>query len=220
MNKEYDLVNELGPKNWLDVAAGEAVVLGMAIGDPELVVLGTELAKQLREVPYENDRFGKVEALAIDLEKTIQKKMEQQAGSLFFDSLYRGTEVNKSAYDWEYGFVYVNGQYQIKMYLPIYYDRSMLLDITRLKAVEIAMTTYNNALISKEEKETKYGHQVFCEALFKDENESVVRKIVDFNHEDGTLKRGCLECFYYDDFPTALSVWKKIRSTFISNQKK
>lgn len=220
MNKEYDLVNELGPRNWLDVTAGEAVVLGMATGDPEMTVLGTELSRKVQEVRFDDDRFGRVEALAKDVEVKIREKMDRYKGSVFIDNLFCGTEKNKSAYEWEYSFVYVEGQYQIKMYLPIYYDQSELMDATRLKAQEVFDSMSRDALPEREEAETRYEHQVFKEVVFLDGKDNIVRKIVDFNHEDGSLKRGCLEHFYFDDFSTALSVWQKIRSTFISNQKR
>lgn len=222
MRKEYDLINELGPQNWLDVVAGEAVILGYSINDPELVAKGTELNVLIRRCCYDDDCFGKVEAYGEALRKEIETKRIKQKMTFFIDDLFVGEVKSKSHYEWEYDFICADRGYEILMILPVYYDKSKLSDPVRMIADKKLRSMYDDPSFEsyrKEEVDTVFESQTFHFTKYFDEKGRLLRRSVDFNHE-GVTARGWFEHFYFEDFALALGAWQEIKDAFISNQKK
>jgi len=221
MGKEYDLINELGPRNWIDSLAGEAVVLGQVNNDPELTVLGTELAKLISEVHYDCDSFFLVEAAAVGLEKIIEAKKKYKKAVLFIDEVFEGKKDHKLSDKWEYDFIMADGRYQINMILPIY-DGNSLTDDRKHDAEELVRICYGDPSFgsyTKTEEIVDYTTQVFKITKYFDENGKMIRRIVDHDHEGGMF-RGWMEIFYFDDFSTAMRAWRAAKDIVTSNRKK
>lgn len=222
MKKEYDLINELGYKNWLDIVAGEAVILGHCLNDSCLVADGTSLATLIESIHFDNDDFGKVEAAAQSLEKKLMRRKELEKGTIFIDQLNLGREMKKTLYDWEFDFNCVNGIYQILMFLPEYFDREKLLNKVKIEAEKEILKVISGSGFDdfrKEKEVNTFGSQTFETVKYFDKRGKVIRKTVDFNHE-GSIKRGWTEYYYFEDFATAGEAWMGVREAFISNQKK
>jgi len=222
MKKEYDLINELGPMNWLDMVAGEAVVLGHCLNDPCLVTEGTKLAILIKEIHFDDDGFGKVEAFAESLEKELLNRKEYEKTTVFIDELYSGSEKNKSLNEWEFDFNCVNGIYQILMFLPEYYYKEKLGEKAKVKAQEEIQKVFGISSLDclrKEIDRSICGSQYFETTTYFDKNNKKVCVTIDFNHE-GSTKRGWSEFYYFEDFATASKAWLGVREAFISDQKK
>lgn len=211
--REYDLVNELGPGNWLDAVAGEAVVLGFAMRDPDLEMRGTYLARLIAETPYDHDGFGRVEAYAIGLMEKISRELKKQKNVLKIEEIYRGvSEFRRSSCEWEYDFVYAEGRYQVQMILPVYYDGQKLNEAEKKMAEKVARSAFTDPSFEScrvSEVYTDYVTQGVTTRSFWD-GEKLVRRTVLHNHEDG-CSHGWRETYYFDDFETAMKVWRVIR---------
>ena len=218
-NELYDITNELGSQNWLDVTAGEAVLLGQFTFDPELVMLGTLLARGVRNVNYNKDDFSKVEAQAMGLVGIIKKKKEELTSTVFLDEIceYKGGE--KLSSTWEYNLLLSGGRYQVLMMMPEYIGT---LSVSGA-ALEIEKTIQNSFYYPRFEqlkmvKNSKIvGDQKLDTADYYTNQNSLVCHSVDFDHEGG-WKRGKTVIYYINDSNQAMETWAKIRS--ISSRKK
>lgn len=222
MSKEYDLVNELGPKNWLDVVAGRAVVEGHRMNLPELVAVGTNLAKMIKEVRYNDDSFGRVIACGLDLERRIEEEKYEYERIDFLDDLYIGTENNMSSIDWEYQLIYARKRFCIIMMMPEYYGSCPGRDITKERADRCIRGVFEDSSFEtyqKVESREINGDQEFTKITYYDHKGREILKVVDYNHE-GEIKRGRVETYYFDDKSQAEKAWMGVKNAFISGQKK
>jgi len=223
MGVEYDITNELGPCNWLDAIAGEAIILGHDHHEPLLVIQGTRLAGMLREIKFDDGRFGTVEALGKDLEKALEVIKKKVRTTMFIDDLYVGGEkARRSSIDWEYDLMCENGIYQINMYLPVYYGTAMLSEPAKVMAERGVRSLFEDPSFLSyriEELETKYESQVIKYIKYFDKKGRLVRMTVDFNHE-GSPARGWNERYYFVDFAEAMRGWEEVKRAFISGRKR
>lgn len=222
MSREYDLINELGSKNWLDVAAGEAVILGHSLNDPCLVAKGTELATQIRKIPFDNDRFSKVGAKARDLETELTERKRKEQTTMFIDDFYLGKEKEKSLYDWEFSFISVEGRYLIQMILPMYYDKAKFADAIKTEAEIKIRAVYADPSFQnykQEVKSTECQGQTFVNTRYFDDKGRLVRRTVDFKHHE-KMAWGWIDYYYFDDFAKVCEAWQGVREAFTSDQKK
>ncbi|MFZ3068711.1 MAG: hypothetical protein WA052_00135 [Microgenomates group bacterium] len=219
MRKEYDLTNELGPQNWLDVVAGEAVVLGWFLKDVELTMKGTRLAESIAKVHFDRDDFFKVEAQALDLIKVIEEKKKSQSLVLFMDEICEYDGKNKSLNKWEYSFILSEGRYQIMMLMPEYFDREPP-DDGKSKVEEIIRESFRNPTFGelvKIEDSKMMGVQKMDTTDYYTCDKKLICHKVDFDHECG-WKRGQIVIYHIDDYGQSIAVWGKIRTTL--DQKK
>jgi hypothetical protein len=219
---EYDLINELGPKNWLDCVAGEAVVLGHSLDNPELVARGTELATLIRTIPFDSDNFCMVEAKGHSLEDELARCKEGRDSSIFIDELYLSDLKEKGQFDWEFGFIYVECRYQVQMILPMYYDREKFSDPIKIEAEKRIKAKYKDPSFQSFRSEsvtTACEGQTFVNTLYFDSEGKVIRRKVDFNHH-GKTARGWIDYYYFYDFSKANEAWEGVREAVISGQKK
>lgn len=222
MIKEYDLTNELGPKNWLDCVAGEAVVQGHRMNLPELVAAGTCLSKMIRETSFFDDGFGKVIAYGKELERRLREEKREFEKIEFIDDLFVGPEKDKSCVDWEYMFIYAQRRYQIMMMMPEYYGRCPNWDLVKEKADESIRGVLDDpGLTTYQRVETKAmnGEQEFVTVVYLDRSGNEVFKAVDFNHE-GEIKRGRIETYYFDHKSQAEEAWLGVKDAFISGRRR
>jgi len=213
MEREYDIINELGSKNWLDVAAGEAVILGYYSGDVELQMWGTALAQRLNEVRFDDDNFSKVEAQATDLLERIDRKKKEQGMILFIDEICEYEGGKKSLCKWEYGLVMAEGRYEITMMMPEYYGcppntecRELIEDVIR--------ASYSNSRFDElvRVNDSKIiGHQKMDTAMYYTADGKLIHRVVDFNHEDGP-KRGMNIIYYFDEYTQVINTWVRIKA--------
>lgn len=218
MRLEHEIVNELGPQNWLDSVAGEAVILGHSLNDPYLVAKGTELSLLIRQVAFDNDSFSRVEALGIDLLREVAKRKVKE--TLFIDELYVGSKKEKSCNDWEYDLILADGRYQIMMLLPEYFGNDTLKERKKMEIesqVQLQFSGLENC--RRETKEDKYESQVFESVTCFDINGKEIYKTIDFNHE-GRMLRGRIEYYFFDEIDSAMMAWQVVRRLFISDQKR
>lgn len=213
MKPEYDLTNELGPKNWIDCAAGEAVVIGHVINDPELVAHGTMVAGMAKEIRFNDDNFALVEALAIDIQTKLESIKSQEKTCLFIDDLFEGDVKRKPLDKWEYDLIYCGGRYEIRMVLPRY-DASTPIDTRRKLIREEVRNHYKDfETFRTEDEEVDFKTQVFkITKYFNDKNE-LVCKLVDHDHEGGWY-RGWMEIFYFESFEEAWAAWLEAKEIY------
>lgn len=214
MRKEYDLTNELGPQNWLDVVAGEAVVLGWFLKDVELTMKGTMLAESIVRVHFDNDDFLKVEAQALDLVRVIEEKKKSQSLVFFVDEICEYDGKNKSLNKWEYSLILSEGRYQIMMLMPEYFDREPP-DGGKLKIEEIIRESFRNPSFDelvKVEDSKKMGVQKMDITDYYTHDKKLICHKVDFDHECKS-KRGQIVTYYIDDYAQSIAVWTKIKAT-------
>ena len=210
---EYELTQELGQPNWIDEIAGEAVVLGHTLNDPELVALGTNLSQKSREVSFCDDRFCRVEGLALSLDNRLREIKSVDKLALFIEDIYDGDERNKPLDRWEYDLIFCEGRYQIKMLLPRY-DKYTLKDEAKLAAEREVRGCYMDPSFEsykKEEHTIDYVTQVFKIYMYYDDDNKLIRRVIDHDHEGGWY-RGWIDMFYFDDFETAWNAWTKVKA--------
>lgn len=215
MQGEYDLVNELGSGNWIDVVSGEAVVMGHAGGDPELVVLGTSLAKMVQEIKYNDDKFSLVEAAAIYLGNKIKERKSRDKYSIFIDEIFEGDEKHKPLDRWEYDLILGDGRYEIKMMLPVY-DKYTLVDNRKIRAEKAVMECFEDPsfrVYKKIEQIVDYTTQVFKYTSFYDKEGKLIRRTIDHDHEGG-FYRGWVDMFFFDKFEDAWNAWNKVKDAY------
>ncbi len=214
MRKEYDLTNELGPQNWLDVVAGEAVVLGWFLKDVELTMKGTMLAESIAKVHFDNDDFLKVEAQALDLVRVIEEKKKSQSLVFFVDEICEYDGKNKSLNKWEYSLILSEGRYQIMMLMPEYFDREPP-DGGKLKIEEIIRESFRNPSFDeliKVEDSKKMGVQKMDTTDYYTRDKKLICHKVDFDHECKS-KRGQIVTYHIDDYAQSIALWTKIKAT-------
>lgn len=220
--KEYDLSNELGPQNWLDVLAGEAVMLGHMINDPLLVAKGTHLAQQIRCIRYDDDDFFWVVAEGKWLVKELETVKMSRGRTVFIDELYLGKEKKKSLYDWEFDLIYADKQYWIRMTLPVYASQDDLNCKEKLageKAVSECFPDSSFQSYQTDVQKTVYDSQTLTYTSYFDEKGKRLKRVCDFNHEGQYWYRGRVEDYFFDDFYAAWSAWTKMKEA-ISSQKR
>ena len=221
MNKEYDLSNELGPRNWLDSVAGEAVIWGHCLNDPMLVAMGTELSLLVQKIRFDDDKFALAEAKGRALEKELAERKEGEKATVFIDEMCMGKEGNKSLYDWEFDLVFTDGRYQIQMILPVYYDREKFNEEARITAEVQVRASFGDSSFESYEKEsvsTVYESQIFVNTRYYDEQGKLLKRTIDFNHE-GSLARGWNDFYYFDDFATAFNTWEEMKKAILDQRK-
>jgi hypothetical protein len=219
MERSYDIINELGPRNWLDAAAGEAVILGYLAKDMELEMLGTALAEELAKVRFDSDGFSKVEAQATDLKKMIEKKKSEMEAIISIDQICEYDGGRKSLYKWEYGLVLMGRQYVITMLMPEY-QGSLPDTENREQVEEIVQNSYTNpsfAELTRLDERKKVGHQKKDTAKYYTDDRRLVCQYIDFQHEDGP-KRGRYVKYFMDSYAQAIATWNAVRT--ISGQKR
>jgi hypothetical protein len=222
MEREYDLINELGSQNWLDSVAGEAVVFGHLTNNPELVAMGSVLAGEIRGCGYNHDDFGRVEGMAEGLENLLGKRKIERKNTVFIDDIYLGKEKEKSLFDWEFDFVCVDGRYQIKMFLPVYHEKEKLNKPIKILAEKLIKAEFADSSFEKccvQKVQTVYNSQVFDYTFYRDNEGNELRRTVDFNHE-GIAARGWIEYYNFDDCAKALAAWQGVLKVFTSSQKR
>ena len=219
MRREYDIINELGPKNWLDAVAGEAVILGYFSEDVELEMWGTALAQRLNEVRFDHDNFGKVEALATDLLERVERKKKEQGMILFIDEVCEYEGGKKSLCKWEYGLVMAEGRYEITMMMPEYYGcppnteyRELIEDVIR---ASYSNPRFDELVIVNDSK--IIGQQKMDTPKYYTADGKLICRVVDFDHEDGP-KRGMNIIYYFDEYTQVMNTWVKIKA--ILNQRR
>lgn len=158
MRKEYDLIRELGRGNWIDEVAGEAVLWGYSTVDPELEARGAELSKMVKEIKFDNDQFYKVEAAAKELQRLVGKKQREES-SIYIDRL-RAIEGDKwPMSDWEYGLVYINPFYEVRILLPAFYSESELGEKQEMETA--VMSCFEDPEFKSYKKEKSNGESIF-----------------------------------------------------------
>ncbi len=215
MGIEYDLMNELGRGNWIDAIAGEAVVLGSYLRDPELVARGTELADMVRTIKYDCDDFYLVEARAKQLEAEIVKLKQSKACIVFIDKICLKEELyGKVDDEWEFDFILGEGRYEIRMLLPTYRDKEKLDDREKMLAeskVLSLVTERETKSLTKEVVRKFLSNQEYITSFYYD-GERLVRRTIDHQHNPADRSaRGHLDIFYFDDFDTATKAWMELR---------
>ncbi|HAI22768.1 TPA: hypothetical protein DCP77_04150 [Candidatus Collierbacteria bacterium] len=214
MRKEYDLAHELGPQNWLDVVAGEAVVLGWFLKDAELTMRGTMLAEGIAKVHFDDDSFFKVEAQALDLVKTIEERKKDQTQVQFLDEICEYDGKNKSLNKWEYSLILSGGGYQIMMLMPEYFDREPP-DDGKSRVEEIIWESFKDPAFGelvKVEDSKMMGVQKMDTTDYYTHDKKLVCHKVDFDHEC-KRKRGQIIIYHINDYAQSITVWTKIRAT-------
>lgn len=213
MREEYDIINELGSRNWLDVAAGEAVILGYFSSDVELEMLGTALAQRLNEVRFDDDNFFKVEAQATDLQERIERKKKEQGMILFIDEICEYEGGRKSLCKWEYGLTLAGGRYEITMMMPEYYGcppnteyRELIEDVIR---ASYSNPKFDELVIVNDSK--IIGHQKMDTPKHYTVDGKLICRVVDFDHEDGP-KRGMNIFYYFDEYAQVMNTWVKMKA--------
>lgn len=83
--ENYDIINELGPKNRYDRLAGEAQIVGTQYKDRKLVDDGRDLAKLIIEIPWTSDKYYLIEAKAGAIESRIKAIKIEWAGAVETD---------------------------------------------------------------------------------------------------------------------------------------
>lgn len=214
MRKEgYDIINELGSQNWLDVAAGEAVLLGQLTHDVELTMKGTRLAELLDEIKYDNDQFSKVEAEGMGLTEKINIKKNEQNSAVFIDEICEYRNGIKRSDTWEYELILCQGRYQIRLVLPEYYGL-LPANKTKENVEEIIKNSYTNPLFAELEKSDSMkmiGHQKMDTTDYYTDMGMIICQIIDFEHESGT-KKGMTEIYHFDDSTQVSQTWSRIRA--------
>lgn len=212
VKKEYEIINELGPQNWLDIAAGEAIILGQMMHDAELVMRGTKLAEGIQKVRYDNDNFSKIEAEAIGLLKTIDEKKDVQEDTLFLDEICEYDGTSKSLTRWGYDLVLLKGEYQILMYMPEYFGDKPSDEY--LKVEKIVRSGYENTPFGEwvRKDETKiYGYQRMDITDYYTNEGKLICHTADFVHECG-WKKGMYINYHIENTLQAIDTWMKVRS--------
>ncbi len=214
MPKEIDISNELGRCNWMDVVAGEAVVLGRVMNEPHIVARATELSSRLREVDYNADAFSRLQAEAVWLEGQIVALKDRKNGAIFIDEkcVYRGKE--KSCIDWEYDFIFVDGRYQINMLMPEYTsmvpsDQGSGEISGELKKICEAGKGEINEVVRDD---LMGGVQEITIVEGKDAAGITIWRKADFVHECG-WKRGSIRVYFFDGFIEANQAWRGVCTT-------
>lgn len=219
MKREYDIRYELGPRNWLDAVAGEAVVLGYIFHDVELEMMGTALAERIGAVRFDDDKFSLVEAQALHIKKIIAEKKVKWQDTPVIDEICEYDGGRKSLYKWEYSFLFADGQYVITLMMPEYQGR--LPDTENREQVEkVIRESYSDPVfeeLTADEEIIKIGHQSKKTTEYRTVGGRLICREIDFQHEDGP-KRGRLVTYFYDEYSQAIGAWVDIRA--ISNQKK
>jgi len=216
MGIEYDLMNELGRGNWIDSVAGEAVVLGSYLRDPELVARGTELADMVRAIKYDSDEFFLVEARAKQLEAEIVKLKQTQARMIYIGEICPGAEkVGKPDDEWEFDFILVEQRYQIRMLLPTYREKNKLVADRAKALAELELfdlvSDRGTKLLTKQVVRKVFSDQEYITTTYYD-GERLVRRTIDHQHDPADKSaRGNLDIFYFDDFEPAVRAWMELR---------
>ena len=215
----YDIINELGPRNWLDNTAGEAVVLGQLTCDPELTMKGTMLAKSLSEIRFDNDNFSKVEAEAIGLGNMLENKRKEQDSTVYLDEICEYEGGSKSLRKWEYDLFLKDGLYVILMYMPEYIGR--ILEDEKSDEIEKSIISRFQNPRFDDLKIVEDSKMMGCQKMdttdyYTDQNTLICHK-VDFDHECG-WKRGTIISYYIADCSQAMETWIEMKA--ISNQKR
>lgn len=221
MKNEFDLVNELGPANWLDAVAGEAVLLGALLRDPEVEILGKELAKMISEIRFDDDHFSEVEAFAKGLEKELAKKLEEREHTVFIDSVRQSEQERWPTRVWEYDLLHLK-RYQVWLNLPVYDNPTDLEDDEKKKAEEAVRQCFSDPSFGSYQKTvTRVVNQgqLFITTLYHDSKGKLLRKIVNHEHADSLTAKGWLEKFYFDDFVTAMEAWRGVRKATADRKK-
>lgn len=210
MRVEYDLINELGRSNWIDLVAGEAVVIGHSIPDPFLVAQGTRLASMVKDIRYDDDRFVLVEALAVDLQLRLQEIKNMEKSCIFIDDIFEGNEKNKPLDKWEYDLICCDRRYEVRMLLPRF-DASTPVDSRKeltTNGIRNQIPDFDKYLKVVEEHD--FQTQVFRVEKYIDDNKVLRCRIVDHDHEGGWY-RGWIEVYYFDTFEEAIRAWGVVK---------
>lgn len=220
MGKEHEIICEIGPKNWLDTVAGEALLLGSLTYDKDLEMAGNLLAKKLSEVNYYSDSFSQVQAMGVDLVKRVEE-VKTGKPMLFIDEISVRSEVSgkKSLNSWEYDLLLANGTYRIYILFPEYYGPQPP-DQGKEEVVGMIRKSISEAFggaLRVEKYQKKVDVQTSDVSDYYTANNDLVGHVVDFNHECG-YKRGIIEHYYMRDYAQAIKVWEKAKT--ILNRKR
>jgi len=215
MGKEYDLINELGPRNWLDCVAGEAVKWGHYLKDPCLTAKGTELASLIRKIYFDKDSFCKVEAIGQALEKELAERKEKEKTIMFIDEL----SIDK----WELEFIYADGRHYVQMSLPFYEDETMFFNPKKMEIENRVREKYADPSFVRYRKTVTESvmcdDQIILKTRYFDKDKKVIRETVDFNHHQSKA-RGWIEYYYFDDCAKAYETWREAKEVATSDQMK
>lgn len=215
----YDLINELGPQNWMDSVAGEAVVFGHLTNNPEIVAKGSVLAGEIRNCRYNNDDFGRVQGMAEGLENLLEKRNKEENSSVFIDEVCVFRAGEKSLNNWEYGFTLSHGRYRINLTMPEYFGlkppEEKRVEVEKIIQDGFTEPNYEDLKIISSSEE--YGRQKVDTTNYYTSAMKLICHRVEFDHEDGG-KRGVMIIYYFDELAQALETWVKVRA--ILNQKR
>lgn len=217
--KERDLSYELGRANWIDNIAGEAVLLGAELRRADIEIAGTELAKMVREIQYNDDRFAKVIAFARAVTRQVDTAIRERHETTYIDAIYKGENLAKrDRWSWEYNIIYAIGRYQIQMILPVYLGNDVLLQKKKLEAERIVCGSFADPSFTeykKEVNELDYSSQMYKAVSYRDQDGELLRVTTDHDHE-GQPYRGWCDVFYFRDFETAWNAWQEMKKVVSS----
>lgn len=221
MRKEYDLIRELGRGNWIDEVAGEAVLWGYSDVDPDLEARGNELARMVREIKYDSDKFYLVEAFAREIIEIVERKKERD--SAFIDTFSSGEATKWPSDEWQYEFACINKIYRVRITLPCFYSDDELSGNDRLETVVMAYfkdPTFSSYMLEKHHSKSKYTRQnIWTNKYYDDNKHRLIREIVVHEHQDDS-SRGFNEIFYFESLSQAVEAWTALRMAFTLDQKK
>lgn len=223
MGRERGITDELGYRNWIDSLAGEAIMLGERIREPELVVRAAGLARMAREIPYLHDRFSQVIAEAMYIEGIVAglKNREQ---SIFIEHLFENEEERAyGSIEWDYMFLVVKGTYEIRLNLQIYRTKEDLKRGCKERIVKKLCAFFDDPSFesyTKQREEKIWEGQDFVTTRIYDHEGRLIRRIIDHEHEPvGDPSRGHQDIFFFEDAAIAQKAWAEIELEVTSSRK-
>lgn len=199
--KEYDLINELGPANRYDKLAGEAQVFGTRWHMSSLIRMGKSLAELIANTPYDHDDFSKVIALANEIELKIEEysKYTRQIETI--------KDQNSGYYPtWEYSLIDYNGGYIIS--ISNWHNRGDLED-PAAKEITQLLEDYVGPLLDPAQTTDVIKNQNTITKYLNNDGE-VIKEHIFHVHESG--EEGFDDRYYFYDLELAEICWNKIKS--------
>lgn len=204
--KEYDIQNELGPKNRFDDIAGKAILLGLQLKNNKLTALGTELGDMIRTIPFNHDHFYKVIAKKNQVESYIQELgIEKDKKN---ENNFKNEKLRDNEKEWTYELTEKENQFCIIVH------NYRFSGCTSKREESIIQMLKNEFDLNKLRlKNEHYDHSNYYSTdydSYLDKNEEKKYEHVFHIHEDG-VNVGCAHLFYFSDITQAKRLWEKIK---------
>lgn len=211
LSSNYNIRNELGPRNYIDKLIAWGQVVGNKFGDRQLTIMGRQLAELADSIPYDHDHFYRVRevaekirlrigelALARRFERDRFTKRDSNGENIYFTFEIIGNSSNEKTF-------------KIKIYTAcIEGKRRGNLHAEAIKKIEEELGFGELDSLQCEEDRIDYDRGAYADIRRYMYDDQIVYVEDIWNHENGE-DFGFRDIFYIDNLQLAVKVWRKLK---------